>query len=563
VIIDSSDLGDAGTVDADLAVVGAGPGGIVVALELAAAGLRVVLVESGGSGPEPSPQALSDAKLAAPRLHATMDIAVRRQVGGTSSIWGGRAVPYDPVDFADRPFVRNARWPIAYADVQSYFPRASEWCRSGRAVFSAHDVPTIEQPLAPGLEDDEDVRVSDLERWTLPTDFGKTHREALRTSPNLRLITHLTCVRITADGADATQLECRTATGRRVDVRARRSVLAAGGLETTRLLLNSPAPQGHALGNSSDHLGRWYMSHIEGVAADVQLSTDPRRTVHGYERDVDGTYVRRRFTFTEQFQIEHELPNVAAWFANPPLGRPEHHSGELSLAYLALRSPLGRVAAPDAQRLSLTGQHVPGAPYPAAAPGPLRGHLSNLLTDAGSAARFAVGFGAKRFLVRGRRAPGFFAHSRDNRYPLQYHGEHLPWRDSRVTLSQARDALGMPRLHIDIRFADEDVDGIVRAHEHWDRYLRRRGVGSLVLDRERIAEQVRGNLGGGFHQVGTTRMSRRPEDGVVDTELAVHGAPNVFVASSSTFVTSGQANSTFMIVALAVRLADHLRTLFR
>ena len=65
-------------------------------------------------------------------------------------------------------------------------------------------------------------------------------------------------------------------------------------------------------------------------------------------------------------------------------------------------------------------------------------------------------------------------------------------------------------------------------------------------------------MGGGFHQAGTTRMSASPADGVVDQNLAVHGMPNVYVASSSTFVTSGQANSTFMIVAFAVRLADHL-----
>ena len=67
-------------------------------------------------------------------------------------------------------------------------------------------------------------------------------------------------------------------------------------------------------------------------------------------------------------------------------------------------------------------------------------------------------------------------------------------------------------------------------------------------------------IGGGFHQVGTTRMSARAEDGVVDPNLAVHGVPNLFVASSSTFVTSSQANSTFMIMVFAVRLADHLPT---
>ena len=340
-------------------------------------------------------------------------------------------------------------------------------------------------------------------------------------------------------------------------------VLACGGLEGTRILLASPTPSGHALGDHAGHLGRWYMGHVEGVVADAHFATPPRLTIHGYERDLDGTYVRRRLGLTRAWQHREHIPNVVAWLANPALSDPEHRSAELSLAYLALRSPLGRTLAPDAQRLSLIGEHVPGVPYPASQPGPLHRHLLNIARDPLSALRFAAGFGVRRFLVRGRRAPGFFSYSKTNTYPLQYHGEHLPHFDSRVTLSDERDSLNMPRLRVDIRFTDEDVDGVVRAHREWDAYLRRTGLGSLAYRRNDVAAAVRENLGGGFHQVGTTRMSGDANDGVVDDELAIHGVPSVYVASSSAFVTSGQANSTFMIIAFAVRLADHLRRSLR
>jgi choline dehydrogenase-like flavoprotein len=117
----------------------------------------------------------------------------------------------------------------------------------------------------------------------------------------------------------------------------------------------------------------------------------------------------------------------------------------------------------------------------------------------------------------------------------------------------------MPKLGIDIRFDDADVDGIVRAHEQWDDFLRRHGAGRIEYPVDDLAEAIRDRLGGGFHQSGTTRMSERPEDGVVDPDLAVHGVPTLHVASSSTFPTSSQANSTFMIVVFALRLADHVR----
>ena len=78
-------------------------------------------------------------------------------------------------------------------------------------------------------------------------------------------------------------------------------VVASGGLESTRLLMASTGPWGGQLGNESDHLGRWYMAHLEGVVANVQFTTPPRQTVYGYERDVDGVYIRRRFGFSREF----------------------------------------------------------------------------------------------------------------------------------------------------------------------------------------------------------------------------------------------------------------------
>jgi choline dehydrogenase-like flavoprotein len=404
-----------------------------------------------------------------------------------------------------------------------------------------------------------------LERWSLPTNFGREYKKQLQESRRIRLATGLTCTRIVCRAREeqVDHIECRTLEGKEVQARGRVYVLACGGLETTRLLLASEGADGRELGNHSDHLGRWYMAHVEGIVANVHLATPPRETVYDYERDVDGVYVRRRFTFTREFQHEHELPNVVAWLANPDLADPRHHSGALSFAYLALASPAGRFLAPEAQRLSLTGERVPGAPYPGAERGSVREHLKNLARGLPSTVRFATGFGVKRFIARRRRAPGFFVYSPENVYPLQYHGEHRPNRESRVTLASHRDALGVPKLRIDLRFTRHDVEGVALAHRHWDEYLRRSGHGRLEYLQPDVEGAIWERIGGGFHQAGTTRMAARAEEGVVDRDLAVFGVRNLFVASSSTFVTASQANSTFMIVAFAVRLADHLRGTLR
>jgi len=559
-IIDGLTLPPDTTLTSDVVVVGAGPAGIVTALELAAAGIDVILVESGQWKPDPSVQQLGDAMLVDERLHSPSSITTRRQVGGTSVIWGGRCVPFDPIDFDLREYVPEGRWPVGYDELRPYFQRACDWLVCGRAVFEATAVPKLrDNPLVPGLPEGA-VRTSTLERWSLPTNFGREYRRRLLGSSHVRLISQVTCTEIICDDAAARvdHLVARGLDGRRITLRGRRYVLACGGLETTRLLLASRRPGGRPVGDHSGQLGRWYMAHVEGGVAEVRFATPAETTQYAYARDIDGVYVRRRISFAREYLQEQRLPNIVSWLANPDLPDALHRSGPLSFAYLALASPAGRWFAPEAQRRSLTGDRIPGAPYGSARRGPVREHVRNLFRDFGSTVRFAGDFGVNRFLPR-RRAPGFFAYSPTNTYPLQYHGEHLPNRNSRVTLTEERDRLGMPKLRIDLRFSEADVEGVVRAHECWDAYLRAHKVGFLEYRSDDVASDVWERIGGGFHQSGTTRMSARAQDGVVDRDLAVHGFEDLFVASGSTFVTSSQANSTFMIIVFALRLTDHLK----
>ncbi len=560
-ILNAKDLAEPVISQADVVVIGAGPAGIVVALEMARSGAEVLLIESGLQSFSERIQELADASDFDRNLHAPMSMATRRQVGGTSTIWGGRCVPYDPIDFDSRPFIDNAEWPISYEELLPYYERACTWMVIGRPVFDTRQAPHLARPLVPGFIDG-DVRNTTLERWSLPTNFGREYKLQLQNANNIRLVTGLTCTQIVClpDESSVDHLECRTLDGNAVQIRGRRYVLAAGGLESTRLLLASTGPDGTAIGNHSDHLGRWYMGHLEGVISNVRFTTPPRQTLFGFERDIDGVYVRRRLSFSRDFQHERQLPNIVAWLANREPADPRHASGVLSFVYLMLSSPLGKYMAPDAQRLSLKGEKIPGSPYGEAEQGPVSEHLKNIIRQPIATVRFIFSFGIGRFSGR-RRSPGFFVYNSENVYPLQYHGEHRPHRDSRVTLADDRDELGMPKLRIDIRFTDEDVNGVIAAHQCWDEYLRRTGRGQVEYLHDHLGEAIMGRIGGGFHQIGTTRMATKPDDGVVDADLAVHGMENLSVISSSTFVTSGQANSTLLIVMLAVRLAEHLRHL--
>jgi choline dehydrogenase-like flavoprotein len=550
-LMDAAEISPDSCLEADVAVVGAGPAGIVVALELARAGRRVLLIDSGGDSRDPRTQELGDLAGQDP-AHVSMSLATSRQIGGASNLWGGRCVPFDPIDFEPRSIVGESTWPVSYEELAPYFQRACDWCVCGKAVFDAHDVPGLaDRSLVPGFPDGR-VRASSLERWSLPTNFGREYRSALKDTPGLTLVTNLTCTEVVCDPEQprVRHLRAQSLDGRSVQISASRYVLACGGLEVTRLLFASDRSRPGGLGNHSGHLGRWYMAHVESRIARVHFTTPPAETIYGHERDPAGVYVRRRVTFSDDCQTGEQLPNIAMWLVNPDVADPEHGNGILSFVYLMLVSPLGRF---------FVAEGIRQAHIKTAQPVSRRRHVANVLRDLPSAVRLALGFGYRRFLKRGRKVPGFFVPSAANVYPLLYHAEHLPNRDSRVEPTSVRDAVGMPRLRTQLLFEDEDIAGVIRAHRCLDAYLREHRLGHLEYLHEDSEVAIREQLFGGYHQAGTTRMSTLPQDGVVDRELAVHEFDDLYIASSSTFVTSGQANSTFMIVAFALRLAEHLR----
>jgi choline dehydrogenase-like flavoprotein len=198
-------------------------------------------------------------------------------------------------------------------------------------------------------------------------------------------------------------------------------------------------------------------------------------------------------------------------------------------------------------------KHVGTRPYARAA------HLANLARDLPRTLGFAPAF-LWRNRVAKMRLPGFFLRNRARRYGLEYHAEQLPNPDSRLTLAEARDALGQPRLRIDLRFTEADAAAVLRAHAALEAWLGRNRLARLehyAPPGERAA-LVLANARDGAHQVGTIRMAATAADGLVDGRCRSFEVPNLFVVSTAVLPTSGQANPTLTAVQLGLRLAADL-----
>jgi choline dehydrogenase-like flavoprotein len=113
-------------------------------------------------------------------------------------------------------------------------------------------------------------------------------------------------------------------------------------------------------------------------------------------------------------------------------------------------------------------------------------------------------------------------------------------------------------LVVDWRMTEQDVASMVRTVELLRGDVERSGVGTILYDQRSLPELVRACVPVGGHHIGTTRMTDDPRQGVVDRNCRVHGVDNLYVAGASVFPTCGHANPTLTIVALALRLADHL-----
>lgn len=135
--------------------------------------------------------------------------------------------------------------------------------------------------------------------------------------------------------------------------------------------------------------------------------------------------------------------------------------------------------------------------------------------------------------------------------------EQIPDPDNRVYLGTATDPFGQPRAAVAWTLGEHDRAAVIALHRTLQREARRAGVGELVSPLLHQADFS--TFVDASHHMGTTRMGLSPRDSVVDANCRVHDCDNLFIAGSSVFPTSGYANPTATIVALAIRLADHVK----
>jgi choline dehydrogenase-like flavoprotein len=509
-IRDLRTLGDLAEVDTDVCIVGAGPAGISLALTLADLGVESVVLESGGPDPSPDVQALYEVEnTGIPYDPLTSRL---RQFGGTSGHWAGFCRPLEPIDLRRRDWVPASGWPLGPDDLSGYYAAAHGFLQLGPFDYD----PTawyagLDATLPGAAPVVDDAVETDVLQFSPPTRFAATYERALRASRRIDVVLHANAVQAAIDegGRVVETLTARSLDGAEIRVRARRFVLAAGGIENARLLLTLANGGRGGIGNESDNVGRYFADHV-GIN-DVAVLAPTGGTLALY---------------AGRFVVPDERAGVADAAPDPM---------PLEIGFRL------RPADATQQRLGIAGCAASVAE-------------SRVAFDRGDELvhRFARSVDLERGLGR---ADAPIA-------PLKMATiiETAPHRESRVTLADTVDPLGLPRARLDFRLTDLDRRTLVEGATAVVRTLSRLGLArGRIRDFatvDEIADDDARSVGN--HHIGTTRMSDQPTQGVVDADCLVHGSVNLYVAGSSVFPTTGNCTPTVNLLALAVRLADHL-----
>lgn len=495
--LDARALPSGTMLEPDIAIIGGGPAGISLALALASTRLNILLLESGGANFDPANQKMyagSQSGLS----YIALDAGRLRFLGGSTNHWGGWCRPLDEIDFEAREWVPHSGWPFPKNTLAPYYPRAQALVEAGPWLYDKADPSMAPQgpllPLGEGGVYTSWFQFSKTRDSELPTYFGHRYEGELKRAAKLTplLNANVTGIRLSANGQQVDRL----------DIATLNSQGGAGKTFTVKPRITVLAAGG--------------MENARLLLA----SNDVVKNGVGNQNDLVG-----------RFFADNPIPRDVATLVSFAGPLAPYYGANLTLT----NGPILRATFAPTQAFRRAKQ--------------VAGSLTTVeqpvdLDEAGKAA-----------VVTTAIALGVDA-SNAKAYSLGCGMELVPDRERRLTLTDEKDALGLPRLKLTMRMADTDFHLYHATLHEMGRQLLASKAGMIRISRH---EEWSKNMDWGNHHLGTTRMHDDPKQGVVNADGQVHGVGNLYVAGSSLFPTYGASNPTLNLVALTLRLADHLK----
>jgi choline dehydrogenase-like flavoprotein len=539
-ITDGNTISPEQTLEADVVIVGSGPAGLTLAREFAGQALNVIVLESGEFGARRSLKKLNEGDTSGdPYPNPRWGRA--RQFGGTPNRWqihiadhlyGARYAPLEPIDFETRDFMPYSGWEITRNDLDPYYARAQVHCGLGAYEYETdywHEPGQDAIPFKGGRLVTSMFQFGARDVWT------KHYADVTQNAPNIRVVTAASVVEILTDdgGTNVTSVRAMNFVHQSFSVRAKVVILAVGCIESTRLLMLSTDKHRDGIGNDYDVLGRYFMDHPQSYL-NILTPNDRKlfETTSMYDLRPHGQYgTMAKLTFSEETMRKEKLQNIC--FVLFP--RRDHFMSEAFQSFFS----------------------VALAMYHASRPSQLGFHMKTMAKGWRHLAQIGLwelqGKAPYPYLAHGGWAGLANKASLFDVFEVFSLLEQAPDPANRITLTDAIDPNGTRKVHIHWKFTEADRQSVERSRRVFDAELAESQLGRMTWhpDPYTSASSV--------HPLGGTRMHSNPHLGVVDAQCKVQGVSNLYIASSGVFPTSGYANPTLTVVALAVRIAEQVK----
>ncbi|WP_013324456.1 GMC oxidoreductase [Gloeothece verrucosa] len=550
-IFDAGKLPRDETLETEICIIGTGPAGITLAKEFIGGDFRVILLESGTFEFDQATQSLCDGEIGEPLRPYHLRA---RQFGGTCNKWGIqigngkqgiRYAPFDEIDFEKRDWLPYSGWPFSKSHLDPFYEKAHSFCQIGPYNYEAT---TWEDNEGRQIKFKGNQVITTVFQFGARDVFLQNYLKDIKAAPNITTYLKANVVNIETNDTANLVLRVKVATlnGNQFWVKAKTFILATGGLENARLLLLSNQTQKTGLGNQHDLVGRFFMDHFMIYCGMLLPSTKKifDQTIFYDLRCVKGIPIMGKLALTQQTMREQQLLNTATYLI--PRYK-TYHLQRMSLRALEILQS------------SLKQKKI----YPNMAR-----YLNRLIGGKLTHIVHAI----PRKITR---RPFYYASiaeggwsSLPNKeqefalFEIQHLVEQAPDFNNRVRLSEELDLLGYRKIKIERRLRDIDIKSIQKTQKILQKEFALSGFGELFIDEEELDfQRTLPLVPGSSHHIGTTRMHLDPKQGVVNENCQVHGISNLFIAGSSVFPTGSYANPTLTIIALAIRLAAHIKTL--
>lgn len=499
-------------------VVGGGAVGIMLALDLARAGRRVLLLEAGATDPAPGNDLFHEvASVGLPFLG--IDRGRFRALGGTTTKWGGQLVPVEPIAFEARPWLGEEGWPISSSDLSAAYEATLDLIGMQRRLPD-EEVWRHLRVDPPATGEDLDLF---LTRWLPEPNFARLFPAELAGNPNLAVVTGASVCGLTFDDGSRRVGLSVLHKGIRTRLEADHVVIANGTIEIARLLLQPLADGCTAPWATNRWLGKGFVDHVDCYAGSVH-PMDQKRFHQVFDAGVvNGLKYLPKLKLSPQCQRRDQLLGVAAHFVSS-----SGKARQLAALKTVARNLMNRTSIEhDGFDLRRSAE------------------LLDLL------ARTAV-----RYLQHRR-----IYNPAEEGIRLRLTGEQIVVAESGLTLTEHFDRSGMFKGKLDWRIDGRELLTLSSFARKVTEYLQSAGLAQVQLDPllvERDPAFIE-KLEDGFHHMGMARMGSTPEDGVVDRDLKVFGTENLFVAGAAVFRSPGFANPTLTALTLAMRLSQAIK----